>query len=65
MNSHEPNWHKSSYSSGNADNCIEVADNGPVAVLVRDTKQNGRGAVLAVGPSTWSAFVNFAKESAV
>ncbi|WP_432001253.1 DUF397 domain-containing protein [Streptomyces sioyaensis] len=63
--SDQPNWHKSSYSSANPDNCIEVADNNPATVLVRDTKQNGRGPVLAVSPAAWSAFTGFAKESAV
>ncbi|MEU5301770.1 DUF397 domain-containing protein [Streptomyces noursei] len=60
-----PNWHKSSYSSGNPDNCVEVADNDPAAVLVRDTKQAGRGPVLTVSPTAWSAFADFAKSSAV
>lgn len=63
--SDQPNWHKSSYSSGNADNCIEVADNDPAAVRVRDTKQDSRGPVLAVTPAAWSVFTDFAKETAV
>ncbi|WP_432144036.1 DUF397 domain-containing protein [Streptomyces sp. bgisy084] len=63
--SDQPNWHKSSYSSGNADNCIEVADNVVASILVRDTKQNGQGPVLAVSPAAWSAFTAFAKEAAV
>ncbi|MEU8683115.1 DUF397 domain-containing protein [Streptomyces sp. NPDC048611] len=63
--SNEPTWHKSSYSSASSDNCVEVADNLVTAVLVRDTKQNGQGPVLAVSPSAWAAFTDFAKESAV
>ncbi|MFI1434371.1 DUF397 domain-containing protein [Streptomyces lydicus] len=59
-----PNWHKSSYSGDNDANCVEVADNDVSAVLVRDTKDHGKG-VLAVTPAGWSAFVDFAKQTAV
>ncbi|MGA5563970.1 DUF397 domain-containing protein [Streptomyces platensis] len=62
--SDQPNWHKSSYSSANPDNCIEIADNQP-RILIRDTKHEGRGPVLTATPAAWSAFTAFAKESAV
>ncbi|MER5547045.1 DUF397 domain-containing protein [Streptomyces sp. NPDC001118] len=52
-------WHKSSYS-GNADNCLEVADAHPTLVPVRDSKTPD-GPNLAFGPSTWSAFVDHLK----
>ncbi|MFE0193599.1 DUF397 domain-containing protein [Streptomyces sp. NPDC058989] len=56
-----PNWHKSSYSGGGSNDCVEVADNDPAAVLVRDTKNEGRGPVLTVTPEAWSSFVDYAR----
>jgi Domain of unknown function (DUF397) len=50
------NWRKSSYSGSNSGNCVEVADDGS-SVMVRDTKQNGRGPMLTVSPSAWQTFV--------
>jgi hypothetical protein len=47
-------WRKSSYSSGNADNCVEVATDG--AVLVRDTTDRG-GFTLSVPAGAWTAFL--------
>ncbi|NEA65364.1 DUF397 domain-containing protein [Streptomyces sp. SID12488] len=55
-----PNWRTSSYTG--TENCVEVADNEPMTVMVRDTKARGRGA-LALQPAAWSAFVEFAKNS--
>ncbi|MFE2016066.1 DUF397 domain-containing protein [Streptomyces sp. NPDC059491] len=55
----ESNWHKSTYSGDN-DNCIEVADNLPGVVLVRDTKDHTRGELTAT-PAAWSAFTVFAR----
>ncbi|MFF6787406.1 DUF397 domain-containing protein, partial [Streptomyces sp. NPDC012510] len=43
-------------------NCVEVADNDPEHVLVRDTKVRGRG-MLAVQRGSWAAFVEYAKEA--
>ncbi|MFG3590456.1 DUF397 domain-containing protein [Streptomyces sp. NPDC047990] len=51
-------WFKSSYSSGAGGECIEVAAN-PCRVHVRDSKDTTRAA-LAVQPTTWTAFVEFA-----
>jgi myosin-crossreactive antigen len=51
-------WFKSSYSTGSGGECIEVAVR-PATVHVRDSKDT-TGAVLAVGPTTWAAFVEFA-----
>ncbi|WP_019056636.1 DUF397 domain-containing protein [Streptomyces prunicolor] len=53
------NWRTSSYTG--TENCVEVADNEPTMVMVRDTKERSRRAV-AVQPVTWVAFVEFAKE---
>ncbi|MGW2954828.1 DUF397 domain-containing protein [Streptomyces eurythermus] len=57
-----PNWRTSSYTK--SDNCVEVADNDPQRVMVRDTKDRGKGA-LGVRPATWSSFVEFAKQQRV
>lgn len=51
-------WFKSSYSAGNGGECVEVAIR-PCAVHVRDSKDTTRAA-LAVQPTAWTAFVEFA-----
>ena len=51
-----PNWHKSSYSGGANDSCIEVADNQPGVTLVRDTKDHSKG-IMNVSSSAWGMFV--------
>jgi hypothetical protein len=55
-------WRKSSYSSGNGGNCVEVASNLPGAVAVRDSKDPD-GPRLAVSKRAWSAFVQGIKET--
>lgn len=52
MNSSE--WRKSSYSTGNGDNCVEVATGGNV--LVRDTTDRA-GVTLAVTGAAWGQFL--------
>ncbi|WP_326551560.1 DUF397 domain-containing protein [Micromonospora sp. NBC_01813] len=59
--SNEPAWRKSSRSNGSSGNCVEVADNLPGRVLVRDTKDRD-GGTLTFGPSAWSSFVALAKQ---
>ncbi|MEU4641994.1 DUF397 domain-containing protein [Micromonospora sp. NPDC023814] len=54
-------WHKSTRSSGNQGDCVEVADNLPGVVGVRDSKDRP-GPVLTFEPTTWKAFVEFAKQ---
>ncbi|MEB8339429.1 DUF397 domain-containing protein [Streptomyces endophyticus] len=51
-------WFKSSYSSGEGGECVEVAADG-AAVHVRDTKGRDR-AMVDVAPGAWTAFVGFA-----
>ncbi len=45
--------------SGNTD-CVEVADNLPDTVAVRDSKDR-QGPVLAFTPQTWQTFVSHLK----
>lgn len=54
-----PNWRTSSYTE--TQNCVEVADNDPQKVVVRDTKARNRG-TIEVQPATWTAFVEHAKQ---
>ncbi|MGW3037447.1 DUF397 domain-containing protein [Streptomyces sp. NPDC001178] len=53
-----PNWRTSTYTG--TENCVEVTDNDPRTVMVRDTKARSHG-VVAVQPTAWAAFVEFAK----
>lgn len=54
----EAAWIKSSYSTGNGGECIEVAAVSG-AVLVRDSKRPAE-AKLAFGPEAWGGFVEMA-----
>lgn len=49
-------WRKSSYSSGDGGNCVEIADGLSGAVPVRDSKVQG-GPVLVIGATAWAGFV--------
>ncbi|SCL31690.1 protein of unknown function [Micromonospora pallida] len=49
-------WRTSTRSGNNGGNCVEVADNLPGIVLVRDSK-NRDGGILAFPPAAWRAFV--------
>jgi hypothetical protein len=51
-------WIKSSYSSEEGGECVEVAA-GPPTIHVRDSKDMARPG-LAVGPDTWALFVGYA-----
>ncbi|MEV4625562.1 DUF397 domain-containing protein [Micromonospora sp. NPDC049523] len=61
MTTQQPTWRKSSRSNQNGGNCVEVADNLPSRVLVRDSKDQS-GPVLTFGPDAWGAFVGLAKQ---
>lgn len=52
-------WRKSSRSNGNGGNCVEVADNLPGVVLVRDSKDRA-GGTLSFDPSAWRTFLTTA-----
>ncbi|MER6130578.1 DUF397 domain-containing protein [Streptomyces sp. NPDC001815] len=49
-------WRKSSHSGGTANECVEVRDDLPGIVPVRDSKAPSRG-VLVFGAAAWSSFV--------
>ncbi|MFF5247746.1 DUF397 domain-containing protein [Streptosporangium sp. NPDC000095] len=49
-------WRKSSRSSGNGGQCVEVAANLPGVIAVRDSK-NPRGPKLLFTPAAWDTFV--------
>lgn len=49
-------WRKSTYSDGGGGDCLEVADNIPGTVPVRDSK-NPSGPALIFRPAVWAAFV--------
>ncbi len=53
-------WRKSSYSSNNGGNCVEVARNIPGIVAVRDSK-DPHGPVLILASATWRNFVTAVK----
>ncbi|MGW5560688.1 DUF397 domain-containing protein [Micromonospora sp. NPDC003944] len=53
-------WRKSTRSGGSGGDCVEVADNLPGVVGVRDSK-DPTGPALAFGPATWAAFVSSVK----
>ncbi|MFG3273055.1 DUF397 domain-containing protein [Streptomyces luteogriseus] len=55
-------WSKSSYSDGGQTNCLEVADDHPGIVPVRDSKSPD-GPILVFGASTWTEFVRGVKAS--
>ncbi|MEU1685363.1 DUF397 domain-containing protein [Micromonospora sp. NPDC005707] len=57
-------WRKSTRSSGNQGDCVEVADNLPGVVAVRDSKDR-RGPALSFTPLSWAAFVAAARRSAL
>jgi len=54
-------WRKSS-TSGDGGNCVEVADNLPGIVGVRDSKDPD-GPALTFAPEVWRAFIENVKAS--
>ncbi|MBW8091695.1 DUF397 domain-containing protein [Streptomyces hygroscopicus subsp. hygroscopicus] len=53
-------WRKSSYSNPDGGNCVEVADNLPGIVPVRDSK-NPDGPTLIFPTGSWAAFISTLK----
>ncbi|GIG86047.1 DUF397 domain-containing protein [Plantactinospora endophytica] len=56
MNLTGADWRKSTRSSPNGGDCVEVARNLPDIVAVRDSK-NVTGPTLAFAPAAWRAFI--------
>ncbi|MEU7993940.1 DUF397 domain-containing protein [Micromonospora sp. NPDC049060] len=59
MDMTDARWRTATRSSNNGGDCVEVADNLPGRVLVRDSKDRA-GGVLAFAPDAWRAFVGSA-----
>ncbi|PWR11233.1 DUF397 domain-containing protein [Micromonospora sicca] len=55
-------WRTSTRSGDNGGNCVEVADNLPGVVAVRDSKDR-TGPALTFTPDSWASFVHAAKSS--
>lgn len=53
-------WRKSSHSNGDGGNCVEVSDDLPGVVPVRDSKVPD-GGVLVVSARAWVPFVEALK----
>ncbi|SCK51656.1 DUF397 domain-containing protein [Streptomyces sp. WMMB 322] len=62
-NGSTPQWIKSSYSSNDGPECVEVAAVAPGTVRVRDSKDVA-GPQLAFGAASWSAFTELAARCA-
>ncbi|MEV5126789.1 DUF397 domain-containing protein [Streptomyces decoyicus] len=54
-------WRKSSYSNPNGGSCVEIADDFPGLVPVRDSK-DPHGPALLIPAAAWSTFVESLKE---
>ena len=54
------NWRRSSYSNANGGNCVEISEDFPGTVPVRDSK-NPHGPVIVVPAAAWDTFVNSLK----
>ena len=54
LDSSRATWRTSTYS-GNGGNCVEVANNLPAAIAVRDSK-NPSGPQLILAPEEWRRF---------
>ncbi|MFE6521248.1 DUF397 domain-containing protein [Streptomyces sp. NPDC057794] len=54
-------WRKSSYSDGGDNNCLEVADNYPDMIPVRDSK-TPHGPILVFRTNPWAAFLTSLKK---
>ncbi len=54
-------WRKSTRSNGQGGNCVQVADNIPGVIAVRDSK-DPEGGHLLFTPAEWRAFVDSAKD---
>ncbi|MEC7053615.1 DUF397 domain-containing protein [Streptomyces violaceochromogenes] len=56
-------WRKSSYSSDQGGQCLEVAETPAATVAVRDSKTPA-GPILTLDPATFTTFVNWTSKAA-
>ena len=56
-------WHKSTRSNGSGGACVEVADNLPGVIAVRDSK-NPDGPALIVSRDAWAGFITRLRDTA-
>ncbi|MFE1871087.1 DUF397 domain-containing protein [Streptomyces sp. NPDC059496] len=54
-------WRKSSYSNSDSASCVEISDDLPGVVPVRDTKLAGAGPVLLFPAAAWAPFIRAVK----
>ncbi|MGW3956862.1 DUF397 domain-containing protein [Streptomyces sp. NPDC004752] len=54
-------WRRSSYSNANGGECVEITEDLPGVVPVRDSK-NPHGPVLTIPATAWDAFVTSLKD---
>ncbi len=54
-------WRKSSYSNSESASCVEVSDDLPGLVPVRDTKLAGTGPMLVFPAGAWASFMQAVK----
>ncbi|MFD3731635.1 DUF397 domain-containing protein [Streptomyces sp. NPDC058632] len=57
-------WRKSSYSNPDGGACIEVSDDFPAVVPIRDSK-SPHGPVLVFPAGGWASFVSAVKDGAL
>ncbi|WVG01992.1 DUF397 domain-containing protein [Streptomyces iakyrus] len=56
-------WRKSSYSSDQGGQCLEVAETPEATIAIRDSK-NPAGPILTLDPATFTTFVNWTSTTA-
>ncbi|WP_405755605.1 DUF397 domain-containing protein [Streptomyces sp. NBC_00073] len=54
-------WRKSSYSNSESASCVEVSNDLPGLVPVRDSKQDGAGPVIFFPAAAWVPFIRAVK----
>ncbi|MBO0655564.1 DUF397 domain-containing protein [Streptomyces triculaminicus] len=57
------NWRTSSYTNGDGGMCVEIADNLPGIIPVRDTKTAPGGPALTFPTASWAAFIRTVKRN--
>ncbi|GGT60998.1 DUF397 domain-containing protein [Streptomyces althioticus] len=57
-------WRKSSYSGSEGGSCLEVVDDHPIGVPVRDSKAP-EGPALVFRPAGWTSFVTAVKDGSL